>query len=405
MAYQSRHWQNHKGFSTARPCAAAIEYRTGDGEWRRIDQQEGGQIVRAETRHIFHLSSLTPCAEYEYNAIAYDVDGGEEQRVAGHFTAFGKERGNYSFMVMADLQFPPDKRRELLKKYHELGQAANCDFIVCLGDMLDGIYDFECDQLGGVIDLLDETGFLSKPVIFMRGNHELRGTASWEWSRWFASPEGNTYSMFRQGNAAFLMLDSWADQPSTDGPAFRLNLDAKFLAEEKAFLTKAVASEAVKTADYRIVMAHGTSHSHIDQFLFLNPNMHNLTDEFFKGETPQVPIHVWISGHIHHYIRTVPGKAECASISRPPQPVTTPEDYSFPVITTDGPDVMAEIVPPSGLQTSVFLVNVTSDILDIQAIAEERGVIDHFAVTKGRSIVEKMPLEHYSWKSGKHSNP
>lgn len=95
----------------------------------------------------------------------------------------------------------------------------------------------------------------------------------------------------------------------------------------------------------------------------------------------------------------MPGKAECASISCPPQPVTTPEKYTFPVITTDGPDVQKEIVPPSGIQTSVFLVKVTGDELDIQALSEARGLIDHFAVTPGRRVIEKMPVAHYVWES------
>ncbi|MBP5640741.1 MAG: metallophosphoesterase [Victivallales bacterium] len=390
------------GFSTSSPCAAAVELREiGKKPWRRIDQQEGGQIVRAETRHVFHVDSLKPGIKYEYAVIAYDPDSSSSQRVEKTFTAFGRERGNFSFLVMADFQFPIERRRQLLQKYYVLAQAKSCDFTVCLGDMLNGINDFERDQLGGVIDLLNETGFLEKPVVFARGNHEMRGKASWEWNRWFASPEGNSYSSFRQGNAAFLSLDSWADQPKGSGPVFALNLDEKFLEDEAAFLEKAVASEPFQTADYKIVMAHGASHSHIDQFLFLNPNMHRLTDKYFKGNTPPIPLHVWICGHIHHYIRTVPGKAECASISQPPQPVTTPEDYSFPVITTDGPDVMAEIVPPSGIQTSVFLVTVTEDGLDIQAISEERGVIDHFAITKNHHIIEKLPINHYLWKSDK----
>ena len=387
------------GFSSAEPCAAAVEYRAAGGQWRKMYQSEGGQIVRAETRHIFHLTGLTPGAEYEYAAVVFDPENPEiQQRSGGTFTVFDPCRKSYSFLVMADFQFPLEKRLELLKKYYELGQAEQCDFVVCLGDMLNVIDDFERDALGGIIDPLKQAGYLVKPVLLVRGNHEMRGKASWEWNRWFGSPEGNSYSAFRQGDAAFLALDSWTDQPSSN-PAFRLNLDREFLSGEKEFLRRAVAEESFRSAKYRIVMAHGASHSHIDQFRFLNPNMRNLTDEFFKGENPAVPLHVWICGHIHHYIRTVPGKAECASISCPPQPVTTPENYTFPVITTDGPDVQKEIVPPSGIQTSVFLVKVTESELDIQALSEARGLIDHFAVTSGRRVIEKMSVPHYLWKS------
>ena len=385
------------GFSTATPCAAAAEYRTAGEPWRKLFQSESGQIVRAEKRHIFRLAGLVPGTEYEYRATAFDPDTQESSRAEGRFTAFGRERGDYSFLVMADLQFPREKRLELLKKYHALGQAEQCDFVVCLGDMLGCIDDFERDALGGIIDLLKEAGFLGKPVLLVRGNHEMRGRAAWEWDRWFGSPEGRSYTAFRQGDAAFLALDSWADQPSS-APGFAQNLDREFLAGERDFLRRAVAEEAFRSAKYRIVMAHGVSHGHIDQFRFLNPNMRELTDPFFRGKEPQIPIHAWICGHIHHYLRTVPGKAECASISRPPQPVTTPEEYSFPVLTADGPDVMPELVPPSGIQTSAFLVRVTEAELDIRALSEERGLIDHIAVSPDRRVTEKMPVAHYSWQ-------
>ena len=386
------------GFSSTEHCAAAVEYRTGGEPWQKNFQSEGGQIVRAETRHIFHLDGLIPEAEYEYRAIVFDPDIREEHVSAGKFTVFGPDRESYSFLVMADLQFAPEKRLELMKKYYSLGEAETCDFVVCLGDMLNRIDDFEHDALGGIIDLLDRAGFLAKPILLVRGNHELRGKAAWEWDRWFASPEGNSYSAFRQGAAAFLVLDSWSDQPSSN-PGFQLDLDREFLDGEKEFLRRTVAEKLFLSAKYRIVMAHGASHSHIDQFRFLNPNMRHLTDEFFMGKNPRVPIHAWICGHIHHYIRTVPGKAECASISSPPQPVTTPEKYAFPVLTTDGPDVMREIVPPSGIQTSVFLVQVNESELDIRAISEERGEIDRIAISADREITEKMPIEHYVWKS------
>ncbi len=388
------------GFATATPCAASIEYRlVGDSQWCKIYQSEGGLLVRSETRHIFHIDGLTPGGRYEYKATAFCLDSDETDARTGAFTAFDVARKNFSFLVMADLQFSIEERKTLLRRYFELANAKDCDFVVCLGDMLNGIYDFETDALCGIIDLLDEAGYLAKPVVFVRGNHELRGTAAWEWERWFASPQGNSYSMFRQGNAAFLALDSWADEPAESSPAFRHNQDEKFLADEKNFLSNAVEDSNFKSADFKILMAHGASHSHIDQFHFLNPNMRNLTDEFFGGLSPRIPLHAWICGHIHHYIRTVPGKPECASISPPPQPVVTPDNYTYPVLTTDGPVVMANIVPPSGIQTSVFLVNVHENELDIKAISEERGLIDHFSISKDRKITEKMELAHYQWNT------
>lgn len=71
------------GFSSAEPCAAAVEFRTAGGQWRKVYQSEGGQIVRAETRHIFHLTGLTPGAEYEYAAVVFDPENPEIQQRSG----------------------------------------------------------------------------------------------------------------------------------------------------------------------------------------------------------------------------------------------------------------------------------------------------------------------------------
>ena len=101
------------GFSSAEPCAAAVEYRTGSSPWQKIYQSEGGQIVRAERRHIFHLSGLVPGAEYEFRAVVFDPNTDEENSAAGKFTVFDPARKNYSFLVLADLQFAPEKRLEI----------------------------------------------------------------------------------------------------------------------------------------------------------------------------------------------------------------------------------------------------------------------------------------------------
>ena len=389
------------GFATSRPCAAYLEYRRSSGEpWKKLFQSCGGQILRGETTHLFHLDGLTPGACYEYRAGAFVPEDGQQENRSASFRVFDPERKQYSFMVLADLQFESAKRQFLIRKYHELCGGAECDFIVMLGDMCGEINCFEKDILEDHVDLLCKLGASARPVVFLRGNHELRGRESFRWMEFFGTPSGTTWSRFRHGPAAFLALDSWSDQPSVQAnPIFRWNLDREFLEEEKRFIRKAVSSPEFLEPPFRIVLAHGASHAHIDQFNFLGKNMRNLTDEFFRGKNPQIPIHLWICGHIHHYLRSVPLKAECVSIHPPPQPVETPEEYSFPLITADGPVVLKEIVPPSGIQSSAFAVNVSENMLEIRALSAERGIIDHFSVSRDHRIVEKMDVPHFFWKS------
>lgn len=387
------------GFTTCLPCSAAIDYRLHNTkQWTRVWQCSGGQIITDETRHIFHLTNLLPGQIYDYRAVATDFK--EEAARQATFKTFSENAETCTFMVLADLQFSPEKRRCLIRKYHELCNGENCDFVVSLGDMCGAITDFDKDILQDHVQLFCDLGASSRPVIFLRGNHELRGTQSPHWADFFGTQSGDTYSAFRLGPAAFLALDSWADQPASPNPdsVFRGNLDKDFLDRESRFVDNALLQPWMASAPFKIVLAHGASHSHIDQFSFLGVNMRNMTDRHFRGFPPPFPLSLWICGHIHHYIRTVPGTKSCISISKPPQPVVTGEDYSFPVITTDGPDVMAEIVPPSGIQSSAFAVTVTQQSISVRAISEEKGIIDSFTIFPDGTIHNTGTAITYTWK-------
>jgi hypothetical protein len=167
------------GFTTTRPCAAYLEFKkTAEAAWQRVFQSRGGQIVRRETCHVFHLNGLLPGTRYDYRVGAFDTENGEEENRSASFTVFDPLRKQYSFMALADLQFSPSRRRSLIRKYHELCEASKCDFIVTLGDMCGEINCFEQDILEDHVGLLCELGASHRPVIFLRGNHEpvLRNT-------------------------------------------------------------------------------------------------------------------------------------------------------------------------------------------------------------------------------------
>ena len=395
-------------FISSTPCGSSLEYRKkGEKEWKKIYLSAGGQVIGKTCKHIYHLKDLVPGGEYEYKAGLFFLFA-EEKKVekSSFFTVFSPDKKEYSFFVMADLQYPLEKRDLLMEKYFSLCQGEKCDFIVSLGDMIWAINDFEKEALSGMIDAFCKLGADHIPLVLVRGNHEMLGKESFFWNEYFGSREGKSYYGFRQGNCAFLALDSWAGQKGGgENPDFHYNLDKEFLEEEKTFIESAVKEESFLTAPFRIVMAHGATHGHIDQFAFLNPNLRYLTDQYFRGKEPLIPIHLWICGHIHHYIRTIPFKPECASISRPPQPIETPEEYSFPSVTTDGPDVAKELVPPSGIHSSIFWVRVTEEYLEVKALAEEREgeeLIDHFKIYKDRRVEELLPITHYKWESCKN---
>ena len=171
------------------------------------------------------------------------------------------------------------------------------DFLILNGDVIDHSGDpSKFDNIYAIAAAL--TGG-HKPVVFSRGNHDMRGNFAEQFAAYTPSENGNTYYTFRLGDIWGLVLDCGEDKP--DGHAeygytvachdFRLRQTAFLKNEiEKA----AFAADGVKT---RLVIVH-------------NPFTHRLKppfdieDEIFGEWTRLIREHIrphaYICGHLHH---------------------------------------------------------------------------------------------------------
>ena len=170
------------------------------------------------------------------------------------------------------------------------------DFLILNGDIaecsdelefFDVIYQIIFDITGGEI-----------PVIFARGNHDLRGHFAEELIHYIPHDNGNTYFTFRLGNIWGLVLDCGEDK-NDDHPEYGNILCCHGFRERQTAFIEKVAKEKEYLADdikWKVVIAH-------NPFTMPKPGIFYIEKEIF-GQWAQIldeyiKPDVMITGHEH----------------------------------------------------------------------------------------------------------
>ena len=188
----------------------------------------------------------------------------------------------------------------------------------------------------GILQILSTSGGNSIPSVFLRGNHELIGEAPEFYYDLFGNKEGKSYGVFRYGDTAFLLLDTFSESPQHE----RLGtlLGAEFMAAQREYLKKALTQSKWKDAARKIAIAHSAPYSQVEFSDGMGDELRRMTDPYFAGKEPQYQLSLWLGAHTHYYSRSIPGKAEVISQTPLDGEVTvTGENYTFPVIINAGP--------------------------------------------------------------------
>ena len=129
------------------------------------------------------------------------------------------------------------------------------DFVVFNGDMLTQI-ESPKQIFDGYMNTAAELFSGDMPVFSVRGNHENRGSASYDYMKYFPTSTGKTYYTFRQGPAFFIVLDGGEDKPDSDIRYYGLALTDQLREEQALWLKKIVASDECRLAPVKIVIIH-----------------------------------------------------------------------------------------------------------------------------------------------------
>lgn len=381
-------------FRTIGNVGSGIEYRLkGTSRWQLEWDHCNGLICR-RSLHKFFLKNLQPDSEYEFRAVMIDPadpDLKRRSRIFHFRSPVDDSCGKFSFCFTSDTQFAPELQSQLLQGVLNSAGADRCDLLIFGGDINSrySTYKMEHDFL----PVVRAASGTAKPLVMLRGNHELRGPEPDRFCEQWGDETGLSYRMFRFGDTAFLMLDAWENRvaEAPRGKYYsRHNLDGIFLEKEKEFIRQAVGSEKWISARRRIVLAHGASFSQYDGAATMPYWLQELTDEFFCGHAPASSVALWLAGHTHVYTRSIPKSKKLAAFRMPPAPQKTGEDYIFPVLTCCGPN--RKQLP----QLSAFRIDALEDgSLHVRSVLPDGTVFEEIEITPENGIKEITSLPHF----------
>jgi predicted phosphodiesterase len=246
---------------TDTPCHAKVVFgREGTELGREADNAEHG-LLPIGTRHVVHLTGLEPGREYAYKAVATRVvkmkaywpeKGLASESPERTFTTFAREKPAIAFSAIADTHEDAGRVKDLLGAIDWAGS----DFVVHLGDAFHGL-ESEDQLFGRWMGPAERAAEGGKLLMFVRGNHEMRGTFARRLLDYVPTPEGRYFYARDHGPVHFIVLDTGEDKADETNVYAGLNKVEAYREEEFAWLERHLATEKrVEEAPFRIVLLH-----------------------------------------------------------------------------------------------------------------------------------------------------
>lgn len=245
---------------TDTPSHAKVLYGT-QGDLSATAEPQVDGLVPVGTRHVVHLNGLSAGTTYSYEVVAtrvvrlnaYWPDKGLDVRSGPHqFTTFDRNSPSVSFSVVTDTH----EDRGRIEQLNETIDWGTTDFLVHTGDAFHWIDSEEhlfSAWLRPTVAGLAHT----KPLIFARGNHELRGPFARRLFDYVPTPEGRFYYARDAGPVHLMVLDTGEDKPDDTNVYAELNQTAPYRAQELEWFRQHVATTArVSEAPFRVIVMH-----------------------------------------------------------------------------------------------------------------------------------------------------
>jgi predicted phosphodiesterase len=247
-------------WSTTKPCYSWVEYGDTDKLGKKAHTVIDGQVIANNTVNKIRLSELAQggtvhykvCSREILNFGAYKVKWGRTETSKIHtFKTIAKNAEKVTCAIFNDLH----DRHPLFHSLAKQIEAVDYDFSIFNGDCYN-----DPSKEDGVIKSLNvfNRGIKSvaKPVIYLRGNHEIRGAYSRQWSNHFDTPGSKQYYAITRGPVRFIFLDCGEDKVDTHGASSGLYDFSGFRKEQAEWLKQELKSDACKKASFRVLVHH-----------------------------------------------------------------------------------------------------------------------------------------------------
>jgi predicted phosphodiesterase len=245
------------------------------------------------------LNGLKPGTTYYYRVCSKEITGFEPYKLTYgetinsevfSFRTFEERPAKVSWLIMNDLHDRPASIPHLMG----LRGDAPYDFVFFNGD----VFNYQTDEQQIVDHMLTpctDTFAATAPFLYVRGNHETRGSFRLHWHEYFSNPRGQSYFSFTHGPAHVIVLDTGEDKPD-DTPVYAgiVDFDA-YRREQAAWVEKEMQTTAYRKAPFKVILMHIPP--------FYSGDWHGTMHcrELFNPLFNKYKVDICISGHTHRY--------------------------------------------------------------------------------------------------------
>ena len=228
-----------------------------------FSESYGFKVV--DSVHMVRLKNLKPNTTYRYRIYSQEVLSHQAYHVTYgrtvasnvysetplKFTTNNPQKEEISFLVLNDIH----GNNELMDSLLTGIRWDKTDLVFFNGDMT--------TDLRSEKKLFDD--FLEKavtlfaketPFYYARGNHETRGNFATTFPRYFPTPTGQLYYMFRQGPVCFIVLDCGEDKPDNDIEYSGIVAFDNYRTEQAQWLEKVIQGDEFQQSPFKVVITH-----------------------------------------------------------------------------------------------------------------------------------------------------
>ncbi len=289
---------------TNRPAVSRVEYGPTDRLGSTAISAEHGLIANDRTSHAIRLTGLAPGTTYRYRVVSREFAGYEKQHIVNwgetvasdvfSFTTLDSKAPPYSFALVSDVHENAARLGALLGPIDWRATA----FVVFDGDMVNDFMSPD-QPFTGFLDLAVARFARTTPIVYVRGNHDVRGRYARRLADFVPLSDGHAYYSFDHGPVHFAVLDSGEDKVDAHEYYNGLVAFEPYRREQARWLVDDLRSEAARRARFRVVLSHIPPYGG-DTFAIQDVR------QAWEGAANQGRVDLWLSGHVHKYLRFDP---------------------------------------------------------------------------------------------------
>lgn len=247
-------------FQTTVPSHCRVEYGLDTLNLSSAEARMAGQAICHDIEHKVRLEGLEPGKRYYYRVWANEIlDNRSYSKLFGDtvmtpfysFDVPATDTRDFTILVLNDLH----GYGSTIDAMSQLSRDIPHDMVIFNGDCLPEPAD-RAEAMRNLHRLADAFNGADTPLLFIRGNHEIRNAYSSGMPSLFDNPGGLTYGAMTIGDTRIVMLDCGEDKPDDTWVYYGLNDFTDLRREQAQWLKTELSSKPFKKAGRRILIHH-----------------------------------------------------------------------------------------------------------------------------------------------------